>query len=268
MKLEAKSKTKFSHSGTITPNKKEVFKAITKESAKVRTWAGQSNKECHFSPLPEGTIVSVCDSILSVRGNTWYFIECDGKYGFVYFERVEQIPNKAVKFLNLLGTYHKYIKENAGRFDYGYDGEIDTFDKAKAKVKKHKMVTITCVVPVRWALKEMGIKREDGKSLLVAYNGTFATTFTGGMKKALKRITKGEAIGKTVCKAVDQGLLKAGDVLCFENFTHTFVYSGKGYICYDGGRAAIKDGHYTGIKVDYSKSNKNRKISEIIRWRT
>ena len=266
--MKANSKTKFSHSGTITPNKKEVFKAITKESAKVRTWAGRDNHECFFSPLPSGTIISVCDAILSDRGNLWYYISYEGHYGFVYAERVEKVSDKTAKFLHLLGIYHTYIKKHAGHFKYGYDSGLDTFGEAKKKVEKGKIASITCVVPIRWALKELGIKRADGKSLLVAYDGTFSMTYTGGIQKAFKRITKGEAIGRTVTSAVDKGLLKAGDILCFEGYTHTFVYSGVAYIAYDGGRAAIKDGHYTGIKVDYSKSNKNRKISEIIRWRT
>lgn len=248
--------------------KTEIFKAyVVCKSLNVRIWADSKSEKCSFSPLMKGDFVSVCDAIMSRDGAIWYYILHKGKYGFVNSAYVQSIPTKAVSFVSRLDTYHNYIKEHAPYFHYYYDSNIKSFQIAKNEIADKKMVGITCVVPIRWALYALNVKREDGKSLIVGYNGTFATTYTGNVRNELDRITSGVSVGKTVYQAVNKGLLKAGDIICFEGMTHTFVYSGKDYICYDGGHAAIVDGVYTGIKVDYSKANKNRKISEILRWK-
>lgn len=49
----------------------------------VRQWAGKENPPCSFSPLPVGTIVSICDELKDSKGKTWYYINFMGRYGFV-----------------------------------------------------------------------------------------------------------------------------------------------------------------------------------------
>ena len=170
--------------------------------------------------------------------------------------------------LELLYKYHKYIKEHPNMFYNKYVNSITTFDKAKKLIAQGKEVGITCVVPLRWALAEMKIKNAKGLYLISAPKGSFKNYYTGDMKKHLTRITSGGAIGKTIKSAVDAKLLKAGDIVCYENLTHTSVYSGKGYIMYEGGGACVVKGHYpNGIAKDYSSSYKARKISEILRWK-
>lgn len=171
------------------------------------------------------------------------------------------------RLLSLLAEYHAYIKAHSKYFINKYDSSMTTFAKAKKAVEAEQSVGITCVVPLRWALAEMGIKNKAGKYLISAPGGSFKAYYTGDMTKYLKHITSGGPVSKTIIQAIDAGLLKAGDIVCFENLTHTFVYSGSGYKFYEGGGACVKDGHYpAGILVDYSKNSyKSRIISEVLR---
>lgn len=266
--MNATSKAIFKVSRSGTPSKKERYKGkVTADKLNVRSWAGRDSPTVSFSPLCIKDVVSVCDAILSDSGDTWYYIRYNGKYGFVNAKYIETFSKPQWIFLACLEGIHKFVKANPAYFEYRYDGSLTTFKKVKERVDKKQIVGFTCLVPCRLALKEAGVKRADGKSLIVGYRGTFATTYTGECKDYLARITRGDAIGKTVVQAVEKNLLKAGDIICFEDLTHTFVYSGDGFIMYDGGNAAIKDGIYTGIRADYSKHYKNRRISEILRWK-
>ncbi len=58
-----------------------------------RTWAGTENPEVSFSPLENGQIVQVCDTIKSKSGNNWYYVYVpkNRKYGFVYSKYVKPI---------------------------------------------------------------------------------------------------------------------------------------------------------------------------------
>ena len=49
----------------------------------VREWAGKNYKPVSFSPLPSGTSVGICDSLKADDGSTWYFINYNGRYGFI-----------------------------------------------------------------------------------------------------------------------------------------------------------------------------------------
>ena len=266
MAFKATSRTKFKQTGKNTPSKKEVFKAITTKKAKVREWAGKTHKQCPFSPLKKGALISVCDAILSAAGNNWYYIKTpSGKYGFIYAGSTKMVSQNAVKFLKYLENYHHYIKDNSRWFFYKFMADVDSFGKAQNRIGKKKKVGITCLVPTAWALRAMGIKRADGKPWVSGNHGSFKHHYTGAVKKYLKRITKDGPIGKTVKQAVDAGLLKPGDILAFKDKTHTATYSGSNYIVFDGGHNSMKDGKYTGIKANYE--NYKHKISEVLRWR-
>ena len=118
------------------------------------------------------------------------------------------------------------------------------------------------MVPVRWALRMMGLN-PDG---FYAYAGRFRG-FDADLKKVLKKTDK--ANGLSIKQAVDKGLLKPGDIIAFKGRTHTVAYSGQGYKVYEGGHAAIRSKFKTGILLDYSKAlnSKGRKISGILRWK-
>ena len=265
-KLTATSKTKFKRSGQRQPKTTAIFKARAKKDVPVRMWAGKNHVECSFSPLPKDTIVSVCDAILSAAGNTWYYIKTsDNHYGFVYADSLSSVSDHAIRFLDYLANYHKYIRDNSRWFYYKFMSDITSFGKAQRRIEKQKKVGITCLVPIAWALNAMGIKRKDGLPWVSGNYGSFKDHYTGVVKKYLKRVTSGHAIGKTVKQAVDNNLLKPGDILAFKNKTHTVAYSGKGYTVYEGGHQAMQDGKYTGIKVSYK--DYKHPISEILRWK-
>ena len=162
------------------------------------------------------------------------------------------------KFLGCLQKYQPILKKYGKQIFYSFDDAESSFAKAYAILKKGGKTGSTCVVPCRWALKDIGIS----PSGFTAEDGSFKKCYHGEIAKHLKRVTSGEVIGLTVKKAVDQGLLKPGDIIAYKGKTHTFVYSGDRYLIYDGGRY----GDYTkdGILHDYKP--RDEKISEILRW--
>lgn len=263
--LKASSKTKFKQSGKTQPNIKEVFKARTKKEVSVRTWAGKSNPETNFSPIPKNTVVSVCDAILSKAGNTWYFIKYKGHYGFAYSGHFQSVSKNALKFIEHLNEFHDFVKANGDKFIYKFESELDSFSKMKARIESGKKAGMTCLVPMALALHAMGIRRNDGKIWVSGNFGSFKNHYTGGIKKNFNRITSGNVIGLTPKQAIDKNLLKPGDMLAFKDKTHTACYTGKNYTMFDGGHNSMKDGKHTGIKADYE--NYKYEISEILRWK-
>lgn len=260
------TKDVFQYSKTSVPSKKERFKvAILPDALNVRTWAGIEHKTCSFTPLYQATIVSVCDAILSKDNKTWYYICYNKKYGFISARYTKRLSNEEYVFLHTLEKINAYVAQYSKYFYYHYDGTLDTFKEMKQRVEKKKKVGLTCLVPMKLAFNSAGVTRKDGKSLIIGFKGSFAATFNGPFTKYLKRITNNKAIGKTVREAVDNNLLSIGDTLCFAHTTHTFTYTGRDYMMYDGGHGAMKNDKYTGIIVDYRRDT--RKISEILRWK-
>lgn len=270
MGLTANSRKTFKMSKSASPNKTSLFVGVvTPEALNVREWAGKNNKAVSFSPIKRGTKVKVCDAILAPDQQTWYYIKVGQKYGFVNADYIKAVPAKAMIVLTYLNIYHKYIKAHSTKFYNKYDPDMISFAKAKKRINAGKKVGLTCVVPLRWALYEMGIKNGSGDSLISAPDGSFKKYYTGDVKKYLTRITSGKAVGKTIKQAIDAGLLMDGDIVCYKDITHTSTYSGSGYKFYEGGGQCVKDGSYpNGVLMDYSKNYyKNKKISEILRWK-
>lgn len=82
--IKATSKSQFAISKSGTPSKTKVFIGkVTASSLNVRSWAGTNNKTISFSPLKNGKEIIVCDAILAKDGSNWYYINYNGKYGFV-----------------------------------------------------------------------------------------------------------------------------------------------------------------------------------------
>ena len=166
------------------------------------------------------------------------------------------------QFLAYLNYYSTYIQTHPLYFKREFDDKLVSFAHAVQKVNLNKKAGITCVVPIRWAMKDMGIgghiKAEKGKF----------KSFKGLMPIYLVKITQGPFVGKTFKEAVDQNLLMPGDIIALKKKTHTFAYSGSGYLCYDGGAASKAKGyHNIGILVDYSKMYKTDGITQILRWK-
>ena len=262
------SKKFFAVSKTEIPNKLKKFNVkVTANTLNVRSWADGDSRPCSFSPVRKGAVLAVCDAILSPDKKPWYYIKYNGFYGFVNAAYVERMHYDTV--ITLLSQYNKAIKKYSALTVNEYVSGLDTFKKAETKWKHNKTVGITCVVPLRWALAEMGITRSDGKALIAAVRGSFRESYTGGVKNHLSRITEGAPIGYGTKSAIDKGLLKKGDIVCWKDATHTATYSGEGYFFYEGGGSCVKNGHYpNGIKLNYGENfYRNKKISEILRWK-
>lgn len=175
----------------------------------------------------------------------------------VTIKEVKTDCQKFVSYLNDMDTtYHTY----GSQIHYSYDDAPKTYDDAKKRLKAGKNIGTTCVVPIKWALKKLGIN-PDG---FYGKNGKFVG-FDADMKKKLSKIS---GKGYTVKQAVDKKHLKAGDICCFKGRTHTFAYTGKGYTCFDGGHAVMKNGIFTGIVANYNTNYYNTlEIAYILRWR-
>lgn len=79
-----------SSSGSALSKSSQWKGVVTADSLNVRTWAGTENGLCSFSPLKNGAVVDVCDSIKANDGDTWYYIKYNGKYGFVHSSYVKK----------------------------------------------------------------------------------------------------------------------------------------------------------------------------------
>lgn len=161
-----------------------------------------------------------------------------------------------------MASYSDYIKRHSKYFYRSWDAHEDAFAKAKAKVEAGKKTGLTCVVPVRWGLKDMGI---DPTGFCVQ-NGRFVG-YDADMKARLTKYTEGKFIGHTLKYCVDNKLLKKGDIIAYRDTTHVFAYSGTGYMVFDGGSAAEKQGYKNGILLDDSKINPKKLVSGILRWK-
>ena len=62
---------------------------VTAKSLNVRTWAGTDNPTVSFSPIKDGAIVGICDTLKDSNGRNWYYIKYQEKHGFVCADYVD-----------------------------------------------------------------------------------------------------------------------------------------------------------------------------------
>lgn len=62
---------------------------VTADALNVRAWAGTEHPTTSFSPLKEGEKIAICDTIKDSKGEDWYYIKKDGKFGFVSAKYIE-----------------------------------------------------------------------------------------------------------------------------------------------------------------------------------
>ena len=210
-------------------------------------------------------------------GATYYFWDFPGGYNttvdpfgytskalsYTVAEAQAGIDPYPDRLLSLLKEYNAYIKEHHKSIINTYDSNMTSFAKAKKAIADGRKVGITCVVPLRWALYEMGLSRSDGKYLISGNDGSFGPHYTGAIKKYFTLITTGAAIGLTVKQAINKKLLMPGDIICYKDHTHTSVYSGESYQFYEGGSQSAKNGYASGVKINYEKYP--YEISQILR---
>ena len=173
---------------------------------------------------------------------------------------IKVIETNAQKFVRQLNEANVLYKKYGTRISYSSSSIPKIYASAKKELEKGKKIHSICVTPIHWGLVALGIKCDN----FYAKEGNFVN-FSTSMKKYLKKVS-----GKkyTVKEAVDKKYLKPGDICCFDGITHTFAYTGKSYLFFDGGTAAIKNNKYLGIVVDYNSNGyKDKKISYILRWK-
>ena len=88
-KLTASNKTRFTVSGTGTPNRSKQFSGVVRADVlNTRKWAGTNYGKCSLK-LYDGDVVDVCDSIQDRNGETWYYICYKNKHVFVSAKYVD-----------------------------------------------------------------------------------------------------------------------------------------------------------------------------------
>jgi len=75
--------TSSSGSGKLNRTTKRTGTIVNCSLLNVREWAGKENKPVSFSPLPGGTKVGICDELKADDGSLWYYINYNGRYGFI-----------------------------------------------------------------------------------------------------------------------------------------------------------------------------------------
>lgn len=195
---------------------------------------------------------------------TYFGITCDEKYGHASYTKATE-ATVADAFKGHLIFYDVYVKAHGKMMEY--NGSADKpFATVKKKIAANQKVKVNCIAPAVWAMADLNFTTENFYAKL----GSFKAKYTGTITKHTTRYTSGHGVGKTIKQAVDEKLLKAGDILCFEGLTHAFVYSGKKYKVYEAGSYVANKGYTNaGCMADYSLANpyKARKISEVIRWK-
>lgn len=151
-------------------------------------------------------------------------------------------------------------RKNGKKWTYSNHGDKTTW--AEAKKVRHT----NCANFVNLALKLAGIIPEKmGK--FYGSNGVIKGSGASDIKKYMRIIHVNGT--QTVNQAMEEGLIKAGDIVMYQTMTHTNVYAGDGH-WYDAGRAYCKD-HDTSHEGQefvtwYGKTvYDNQKISYILR---
>lgn len=183
---------------------------------------------------------------------------------------------KSIQFVEKLTVYSNFIKANGSYFSRSNSNVCKTFNQAKSAIKKKQVVGANCVMPINWALKEMGLLSENG-NFYSKTNGSFVG-FSTSMRKSLTTIKKGDVvteagdlIGMKVIDAAKARLLLRGDIIANQSFTHTYVFdsykNGKIYVFEAGGNASSLGYSKVGCGPFYAKQYNNLRIAGIMRWR-
>lgn len=93
--------------GTATLNESTKWVGrITGNGVNVRTWAGTENATCKtIGPLSKHSVVNVCDNVPAADGAIWYYINYQGRYGFVHSRYVSALETPASYENAIAGTY-------------------------------------------------------------------------------------------------------------------------------------------------------------------
>lgn len=183
---------------------------------------------------------------------------------------------KSMQFIEKLNVYSDFIKTNGQYFSRSNTQICKTFRQAKTTIKKKKTTGANCVMPVNWALKEMGLLATNA-NFYSKPNGNFSGV-SANMKKNLVTLKKGDVvtetgdlIGMKVVDAAKAGLLVRGDIIANQSFTHTYVFdsfsNGKIYVYEAGGNANRLDYSKVGCGPFYAKQYNGLRIAGLMRWK-
>lgn len=127
----SKPTTSTTTSTSSSLNESVKWKGTVTSKLNVRTWAGSSNPTCSFSPLAKGAEIGVCDVVQASDGSDWYFIEYNGKKGFVSAKYVKKSGNTTSSTSNTKYSKTQFIKDIQKAIGAKIDGDAgtETFSK-------------------------------------------------------------------------------------------------------------------------------------------
>jgi len=255
---QVKPESKETKSGSKL-NESVKYNATVTTTLNVRKYAGTSYGLCSFSPLAKGATVGVCDSVKATDGTTWYYIQYQGKYGFVsgkYLKKVEaakaekktetvgdKVADKAHKIADIM------IKEG---FVYNNSGNKMIFADARAAKKR----VSNCALFASHVLQQ------------TKYLDKGQTFYFNTAGKAVSRKGAWDKLAKTCNiimfrdgRAASRIKLQRGDIVGYMG-QHTNIFDGydeKGRMTWiDAGRSGTKE-----VKVDSPFTKKMYKTSNM-----
>lgn len=180
------------------------------------------------------------------------------------FGSVQAMSNNAKRLKNALHSMSDYIynarNKNAWKWTYSQSGQADTFEKAK----KTNNRVMDCARFLSWGLIKIGVFK-PGQKFYKKENGNITYNSLDAQKRMHKyAIVKNiESKNLTVKQAIHRGLIKAGDIICYNS--HVNLYAGNSYF-YDGGSTFTKNGKYKSILYGkISKYMNSEKVTRVIR---
>lgn len=147
-----------------TLNESVKWTGTTTSKLNVRTWAGTSNPTCSFSPLAKGAKIGVCDVVQASDGSDWYFVEYNGKKGFV---SVKYVKKSGTTSTSSSTTYSKtqFVKDIQKAIGAKVDGDAgtETFSKVPMiSVSFNRNHTVVKYLQKYLNVLDYNVGKEDG----------------------------------------------------------------------------------------------------------
>lgn len=180
--------TSTSTSTSTSLNESVKWTGTTTSKLKVRTWAGTENGECSFSPLKKGAQIGVCDVVQAKDGSNWYFIEYDGKKGFVSAKFVKKVTESTSSTTNTTtSSYSKtqFVKDVQKAIGAGVDGIAGSETLSKTvTVSANKNSNHAVVKPIQKYLYALGY------TVVGTADGNAGPLFTKAVNQYQKNVLK------------------------------------------------------------------------------
>ena len=230
---------------------KKYLGTVIADYLNVREWAGIEFKTVSFSPIKKNTVVDICDIIKAKDDIDWYYICCNGKYGFVsskYMKITIENTTKVTKpnYLSLVAKWAPIVYNKIVELKCAHKTGANSY----AEIQEKKITT--CATSVSAVLQQAGCLKVGKKVSHTSAVGGSKANILKKKNTIAKAMTNIEYLYSGTCDIV-----KIGD--SYHNIDAKYKKAGIVYvqdsnICICGGNDTIwstnegggqyKNGHY------------------------